>query len=104
MPKSAKYLLLRGSLIVFKRKCGKTNCHCKNGTLHETFAFSYRVQGKTKILTLRSEDLATVREAIGRYNRAVKSLELRAQFGIAELTRQIWKEKGYDGSKRVPRP
>jgi hypothetical protein len=104
MPKSAKRLLLRGSLIAFKRKCGKANCHCKNGTLHESFALSYRVQGKTKILTLRSEDLATVREAIGRYNRALKALELRAQLGITELTRQIWRERGYDGSKRARRP
>jgi hypothetical protein len=91
--------MLRGSLITFRRKCGKANCRCKKGELHATFALSYRrSDGRTKILTLKAEDVSVVREAIARYNHALRALEKRAQRGITELTYRKSEER------RVGRP
>ena len=37
--------LLPGSLYVLRRKCGKPNCHCTRGELHESTVLSYRGDG-----------------------------------------------------------
>ena len=90
--------LLRGSLIVLKRRCGKSNCHCAQGDPHETPALSYSVGGETGILTLRREDVPGVKVALARYKRALRQLDNKAVAGIERLRRRIEKEKG-----RAPR-
>ena len=49
-------VLLRGSLIELRRRCGKTGCHCHKGEPHSSPALSYSQAGKTHILTLARED------------------------------------------------
>lgn len=85
--------LARGSLVQLRRRCGKINCHCREGQPHWTWALSYSVQGKTKLLTLRDRDLARVRRALGRYRRAAAELERKALGGIARLAQQIREDK-----------
>jgi hypothetical protein len=57
---SATSWLLRGSLIVLRRRCGKPTCHCAKGPPHATPALSFSQQGKTRILTLRPPQLPGV--------------------------------------------
>ena len=39
--------LVRGSVAVQRRRCGKPNCHCADGQeLHETTALSYSDAGR----------------------------------------------------------
>lgn len=85
--------LLRGSLITLKRRCGKPNCHCADGDPHETPALSYSVRGKTRMLTLRRQDVALVREGVARYRKALENLEREALRGIEALRRRIEQEK-----------
>jgi hypothetical protein len=40
--------LLSGSLYTLRRKCGKPNCHCSRGELHESTVLSYRGQGRPR--------------------------------------------------------
>ena len=40
--------LLPGSLYTLRRKCGKPNCHCNRGELHESTVLSYRGQGRPR--------------------------------------------------------
>jgi hypothetical protein len=45
--------LLRGSVVVRRRRCGKPNCRCADGQqLHEAPALSYSDRGRTKIVLL----------------------------------------------------
>jgi hypothetical protein len=88
-----KLALLRGSLIVLKRKCGKPSCHCASGDLHETPALSYSLKGTTTILTLRPSDLPEVKTALAAYRRALASLDRQALAGIAALRARIRSEK-----------
>ena len=67
--------LLRGSLIVLRRRCGKPTCHCAKGPPHSTPALSFSQQGKTRILTLRPRQLPGVRAALRRYQQAQALLE-----------------------------
>ena len=86
-------VLLRGSLITLRRKCGKPTCSCADGELHSTPALSYSVKGKTRILTLRSCDVPTIRQALLNYKVAVAELEKRALFGIRLTTLNVMKAK-----------
>lgn len=89
----ASIILLRGSLITLRRKCGKPTCYCADGEMHSTPALSYSVKGRTHILTLRSSDVPTVNRALMNYRRAVAELEKKALAGIRRTTLNIMKAK-----------
>lgn len=87
-------LVLRGTLLVLRRKCGKPTCWCARGGQHETPALAYKVGGVTKILTLRPHDVPIVRGALARYQRLLAGLERQVQANVATLRAQIAREKG----------
>jgi hypothetical protein len=82
-------LVLRGSLITLKRKCGQPGCHCARGELHESPALSLNVGGKTKILTLRPSEIPQVQTALARYKQAraaaQAALDQQVREGLATL-------------------
>ena len=78
-------LVLRGSLITLKRKCGRPQCRCAQGELHETAALSLNIDGKTQIVTLRQEEVAEVKAALDRYHEARTRLDQRVRAGVAVL-------------------
>jgi len=92
-PRSVSEVLLRGSLITLKRKCGKPTCACADGEPHTTPAISYSVKGKTHILTLRSSDVPMIRQAMNNYKVAAAELEQKAISGIRLMTVNIMKAK-----------
>jgi len=77
--------VLPGSLITLRRKCGKAGCRCATGAPHETPALSYSVGGRTKMLTLRAEEVPAVAAAVARYRTAVNALEAEARAELAAL-------------------
>jgi len=87
-------LLLRGSLITLRRRCGKPSCHCAEDTPHETPALSTSVRNVTQIVTLRREDVPQVRSALRRYRQAWADLDRRALSGIALLRRHLGRSAG----------
>lgn len=91
--RSVSEVLLRGSLITLKRKCGKPTCACADGEPHTTPAISYSVKGKTHILTLRSSDVPMIRQALSNYKVAAAELEKKAISGIRLMTVNILKAK-----------
>lgn len=78
-------LVLRGSLTVLRRRCGSPGCHCANGELHETHVLSYKQGGKTKILSLTADDVASVSAALARYREAEAALQAQAEAGREAL-------------------
>ena len=78
--------VLPGTLITLRRRCGKPGCRCVEGAPHETPALSYSVGGRSKMLTLRPEEVKAVRAAVGRYRKAVVGLQVEA---YAELERFV---------------
>jgi hypothetical protein len=77
--------LLRGTLITFRRRCGKPTCHCASGEPHESPALTYTEGGRTKTLTLAADDVAEVEAALTRYQTGRDELERTADAGIAAL-------------------
>jgi len=96
MPSSPQdpHLMLRGSLITLKRKCGKPTCHCAKGKPHTSPALSYSLKGKTKILTLRTTDIPEIKAALRRYRDALQALQQQAHRGIRELSARVRQAKG----------
>ncbi len=90
---SSEPLLLRGSLIVLRRKCGKPNCACAQGDPHESPALSLSLRNVTQIVTLRPEDVPDVRAGLRRYKQAVQDLDRKALAGVRSLRDRIRKEK-----------
>lgn len=88
-PGAGEALVLRGALFTLRRKCGKPSCHCATGDPHESPALAYPAGGRTKTMTLATEDVATVAAALARYHGAREELERAAEAGIAALTGQI---------------
>src|SRR2546426_9346947 len=77
---------LPGSLITLRRRCGKPGCRCARGDPpHETPALSYSERGRTKMLTLRPDEVAAVRAATTRYRGAVRELEAEARASLQAL-------------------
>ena len=77
--------LLRGTLITFRRRCGKPTCHCASGEPHESPALTYTEAGRTKTLTLTEADVADVQAALTRYQSGRDELDRAADAGIAAL-------------------
>ena len=90
----ASPLVLRGTLLTLRRKCGKPTCWCTRGGHHETPALAYKVAGVAKLLTLRPQDVRTVRAALARYQAITRRLERQVQANVATLRAQIAREKG----------
>jgi len=97
---SQRPLLLRGSLVVLKRKCGKATCRCTVGQLHETPALSYSVDGVTRIVSLPSGEVPTVKAGLARYRKALGELERTALAGIRILSQRLEKERTERRKKR----
>src|SRR5438270_442810 len=61
--------LLPGSLYVLRRKCGKPNCRCTRGKLHESTVLSYRGQGRPQNISPAPEQIDTLRTITDNYRR-----------------------------------
>jgi hypothetical protein len=61
--------LLPGSLYTLRRKCGKSNCRCNRGELHESPVLSYRGQGRPRNISPPPEQLESLRPMTLDYRR-----------------------------------
>ena len=62
--------VVRGSVVVHRRRCGKPNCRCADGaSLHEATVLSYSEAGRTRLVMLPADRVAAVRAATARYQR-----------------------------------
>lgn len=83
-------LVVRGSVVVHRRRCGKPNCRCADGaSLHEATVLSYSEAGRTRLVMLPTDRVAAVRAATARYHAAKARLEDQANAGLAELVADL---------------
>ncbi len=78
--------VVRGSVVVHRRRCGKANCRCADGVdLHESTVLSYSQDGRTKFVMLPAGEIAAVRAAVERYRKAKTKVEDQGNAGLGEL-------------------
>lgn len=76
--------LIRGSLLVRRRVCGKPNCKCARGAKHEGLYLAISQGGRTRQLFVPKDYHAAVRQWVGDYHRAAELLE--------EISRLYWEK------------
>src|SRR2546427_13178461 len=82
--------IVRGSVVVHRRRCGKANCRCAGGeNLHEATVLSYSEGGRTRFLMLPEAEVAAVRAAVERYRAEKAKLETKGDAGLAELVARL---------------
>lgn len=78
--------MIRGSVVVQRRRCGKPNCRCADGEqLHEATVLSYSEGGRSRTVMLDPSQVAAVKAATERYRAARAKLEEQANAGLAAL-------------------
>ncbi len=81
--------LVRGSVVVQRRRCGKAYCRCADGVqLHESTVLSYSDGGRNRTLMLAANEVAAVSAAVARYRKRQAVVEQAGNAGLdALLTR-----------------
>jgi hypothetical protein len=78
--------MIRGSVVVQRRRCGKQSCRCTDGKqLHESTVLSYSADGRNKTVMLAADEIAAVRAAVERYRSAQAALEAEGNAGLEAL-------------------
>ena len=67
--------VIRGTLLVRKRKCGKPNCRCARGEGHESLFLVISENGRTRQLFVPKDWESRVRLWVEDYHRARELLE-----------------------------
>lgn len=85
----AEQPLLRGSLLVRARRCGRANCACARevSARHKSLVLSVRLDGKTRMVHVREEDAERVRAAVERCRRVISTLTELTSCEVTELLR-----------------
>lgn len=82
--------MIRGSVLTHRRRCGKPNCRCTDGSsLHESTVLSYSQAGRTKFAMLPETEVAAVAAAVERYRAALAELEGAGEAGRTALIARL---------------
>lgn len=81
--------MLRGTVVTHRRRCGKPNCRCADGELHEEVVLSYSSQSRARSVRLPAELIEPVRAATARYRQARETLEAQGNAGLEMLVSQL---------------
>ena len=65
----------RGSLIQYSRRCGSPRCKCARGHLHQGWALSVSVEGKTQVVYIPDEMRREVAAGLRRHEELGKLIE-----------------------------
>jgi hypothetical protein len=88
-------LMVRGSVVTHRRRCGKPGCRCAGGEeLHETTVLSYSEGCRTRFLMLPAAEVAAVRVAAERYRAAQAGLLALGEAGRATLAARLAGHRG----------
>lgn len=77
--------LIKGSLVVNRRRCGKAGCRCSRGQLHKSLAFTYKKDGKSFLLHIPKDLETEARQAHKDYQKLKRLLEQISQLNIEIL-------------------
>lgn len=85
----AEQPVLRGSLVLRARRCGRANCACARDATsrHKSLVLSVHLDGKTRLVHVREQDEERVREALARGRRLLQTLTELTACEVAELLR-----------------
>jgi uncharacterized protein DUF6788 len=81
----AKNPLLRGSLVVMRRKCGKPGCHCQTGEKHPALYLAVRMGKKRTMIYIPPTLEETVRQWVQNGRQVDELLDFVSQQCLEQL-------------------
>jgi len=87
--------LIKGSLIVNRRRCGRQRCRCCDGELHESLAFTYKRAGKSVLVHIPEHLQAEAKQAQNDYRKVKRLVEQ-----LSEVNIELLKHKAQRGKSR----
>lgn len=67
--------VIKGSLVVVKRYCGKPNCRCRNGLKHRSLYISRTVKGRQRLRYIPKRAEGGIKRLIGNYRKLKSAVE-----------------------------
>jgi hypothetical protein len=61
--------MVQGSLYLLRRKCGKPNCRCTRGQLHESWVLTRSEGGQSRLYTVAADQRGRLRPLAREYRR-----------------------------------
>ena len=74
--------LMKGSLTRIRRRCGKSQCRCMRGQLHESLAITFKKGGKSFLIHVPRHLHTQAREAIEDYHRLKNLIEQISKLNV----------------------
>ena len=79
--------VIRGSIVIMERHCGKANCHCQKGSKHRSLYISQRYAGKTRMIYVPKSSEGLVRRLIDNYHRLKTIMDEMSEMNILKLAK-----------------
>ena len=83
-------VLIRGSLVVMDRVCGRQNCRCVKGHKHRSLYLSRSEKGKLKMIYIPREAEEEVRRGVLNYKRMKTLLNRISRIHLGRLKRRVF--------------
>jgi len=80
--------VLKGSLVVMRRVCGKPNCACRKGRKHVSLYLSRSIAGRTSMIYIPRGNEAAAKEASIRYHTIAALLNELSDIHLKKLIRR----------------
>ena len=79
--------VIRGSIVIMARSCGKANCRCQKGAKHRSLYISQRHAGKTRMIYVPKSSEVLARRLIDNYRRIKMIMDEMSEANIRKLTK-----------------
>jgi len=79
--------VLRGSIVIVKRSCGKAGCRCQRGQKHQSLYVSQSNNGKTRMIYIPHKAEDETRRWVDNYRALKNTLEKISEINIQMLTK-----------------
>ncbi len=78
--------VMKGSIVIVRRYCGKSNCRCRKGFKHRSLYVSQANKGKSRLVYIPKRSEAEVRRLIGNYRKLKAALEKISRLNMSLMT------------------
>lgn len=73
------------SLVAFRRKCGRSGCHCQSGEGHLAHHLTFKEKGKTRSVYVPVDLVPEVQQWVQEYKRIKPLLRHISQLALAQI-------------------
>lgn len=81
--------LVAATLVSFRRKCGRTGCHCQSGEGHLAHHLTFKIKGKTCSVYVPQDLLPEVQQWVREHQRIKPLLQHISKLALARIQAHV---------------